>query len=167
MTQFRQKPGTKGKIIRPKEPFPNIDAFNTVVHSLIMTNPLGCTSYWTRKKHNPPLGKVREMYIAKFVYEDANKKRIGIGLEMYNSVEGYQEGIHSVFSNMANISAHRGKVRHISNKDRYSVILKCHDPNGEFYFLSIARDKVTLSNYQDDGIWERVVAWTKGVPELA
>ena len=132
-----------------------------------MTNPLGCTSYWTKKKHNPPLGKVREMYTAKFVYEDANKKRIGIGLETYNSVEGTTNEIHAIFSNVANVAAHRGKIRHVSDKDHFSVILKCHDLNGEFYFLSLARDKMTLSNYEGDTIRASVVGWTNNMPELA
>ena len=68
---------------------------------------------------------------------------------------------------MANIAAHRGKVRHIPDTDLFSVILKCHDPNGELYFLSIARNRVTLSSYSDDGIRARVEKWADGVPELA
>ena len=100
------------------------------------------------------------MYTAKFVYEDPDGKRIGTGQEMYNSVEGYQYGIAAVITNMANIAAHRGKVRHIPDADLFSVILKCHDPDGELYFLSIARDRVTVSSYTDDEIRRRVERWT-------
>jgi len=33
--------------------------------------------------------------------------------------------------------------------------------------LRIARDRVTLSSYSDDGIRERVEKWADGVPALA
>jgi len=140
--------------------------FDKLVRSLILANPLGCTSYQSTKKHHPPVQKVREMYTAKFIYLDEKGKRIGSGSEVYNSVEGYENGIAAVISNMANIASHRGKVRHIPGADLFSVTLKCHDPNGELYFLSIARNRVTLSSYSDEGIRTRVERWADGVPEL-
>ena len=166
MKQFHQKPGTKSAVHLLKRPLTDLAMFNAVVQSL-MKNPLGCTSYWTKKKNSPPISKVREMYTAKFVYEDAMQKRIGAGHDTYNSVEGYQYGIAAVISNMANIAAHRGKVKHLPDADHYTVILKCHDPNGEIYFLSIARDRVTVSSYSDDAIRKRVEQWADSVPALA
>jgi len=163
MKQFRRKPGTKSAVHHLKTPFTDIMAFNTVVQSLIMKNPLGCTSWWTVKKHHPPLVKVREIYTAKFVYEDGKGKRIGSGSELYDTVEGYQYGIAAVISNMANIAAHRGKVRHIPASDRFSALLKCHNPNGEQFFLSIARNRVTLSSYSDDQIRKKVEQWADDV----
>jgi hypothetical protein len=85
---------------------------------------------------------------------------------MYNSIEGYQNGIAAVISNMANIASHGGKVKHIPGADLFSVILKCNDPKDGLYFLSIARDRVTLSSYNDDTIRERVEKWADGVPGL-
>ena len=167
MAHFNQKPGTKSAFHHLKKPFPDITAFDTVVRSLIMNNPLGCTSYFSGRKNHWPVEKVREMYTAKFVYETPDGKRNGTGQEMYDSVEGYRYGIAAVISNMANIAAHRGKVRHIPDADLFSVIMKCHDPGGELYFLSIARDRVTVSSYMDDGIRRRVGRWTDGVPALA
>jgi hypothetical protein len=167
MTHFNQKPGTKSALHILKKPFSDIVAFDAVVRSLILHNPLGCTSYWSGKKYHQPVEKVREMYTAKFVYEDPDGKRIGTGQEMYNSVEGYQYGIAAVLSNMGNVAAHRGKVRHIPDTDLFSVILKCHDPDGELYFLSIARDRVTVASYTGDGIRRRVERWSDSVPSLA
>ena len=167
MKHFHQKPGTKSAVHVLKTPFPVIITFNVFVRSIIMKNPLGCTSYWMKKKNNPPVGKVREMYTAKFVYENTMKRRNGVGHETYDSVEGYQYGIAAVISNMANIAAHRGKVRHLPDSDHFSVSLKCHDPNGELYFLSLARDRVTISSYRDDAIRMRVEEWADSVPALA
>jgi hypothetical protein len=167
MTHFNQKPGTKSTFHILKKPLPDLNAFDAIVRSLVMDNPLGCTSYRTRRKCYPPVEKVRERYTAKFMYEDPNGKQIGTGQDMYDSVEGYQYGIAAVLSNMANVAAHRGKARHIPDNDLFSVILKCHDPDGELYFLSIARDKVTVSSYTNDEILRLVARWTDGIPALA
>jgi hypothetical protein len=82
-------------------------------------------------------------------------------------VEGYETGVAAVISNMANIASHLGKVRHRKKADLFSVMLRCHDPNGEIYFLNMARDRMTLSSYHEDAIRERLTTWTSGVPELA
>jgi hypothetical protein len=167
MRQFRQRAGTKSAVCRLENAFPDIIAFDEVVRSLILKNPLGCTSYRTVKRNHPPVEIAREMYTAKFVYLDPDGKQIGIGLDRYNSIEGYQTGIAAVISNMANIASHRGKVKHVPAADLFSVLLKCHDADGEMFFLSIARNRITLSSYTDDSIRKRVNQWTDSVPALA
>jgi len=166
MAKFRQKKGTNSAVRILKDPLPDITAFNAVVQSLILKNPLGCKSYMSGKKNHPPIEKVREMYTAKFVYVNANGKRVGTGSETYNTIDGYQFGIAAVISNVANIMAHGGKAKHVPGADLFSVTLKCHDPNGDLFFLSIARNRVTLSSYSDDAIRARVGAWADGVPRL-
>jgi hypothetical protein len=167
MRNFKPKPGTKSAVHILKTPFADIGAFEAVVRSLVLKNPLGCTSYMGKRKHNPPIQIVREMYTAKFAYLNAAGKQIGRGLDMYDSVEGFQTGIAAVISNMANIASHRGKVKHLQAGDLFSVLMKCHDPAGELYFLSLARDRITLSSYSDDTIRKRVGDWTAGVPAMA
>ncbi|MFA4861220.1 hypothetical protein [Methanoregula sp.] len=167
MTLFRVKPGTKSTVIRLKDPVSDIKTFEGVIRSLVLTNALECTSYRSVARHYPPVDVVREMYTAKFAYMDAKGKRIGSGSEVYNSIEGYECGIAAVISNMANIAAHCGKVKHLPGADLYSVTLKCHDPGDELFFLSIARNRVTLSSYNDDRIRLRVRTWVDGLPARA
>jgi hypothetical protein len=152
---------------RLKRAVPDITTFDEIIRSLILKNPLGCISHWVALKHHPPIEIVREMYTAKFVYKDTAGKRIGSGSEVYNSVDGYTAGISAVISNMANRAAHGGKVWHIPDADLFSVTLKCQDPGGELYYLSIARDRVTISSYSDNAIRNRVGQWTDSVPALA
>jgi len=166
MTHFNQRPGTKSAVHHLKNPFSDIAAFTTIVRSVVRENPFGCVSCYHRKKNHPPVEIVREMYTAKFLYEDPDGNRVGTGQETYNSVEGYQYGIAAVLSNMANFSAHCGKARHIPSSDLFSVILKCHDPSGEYYFLSLARDRVTVASYEDDAVRDTVEAWVDRVPAL-
>ncbi len=166
MRAFKPRPGTKSAVRILNTPLPDIGTFSGIVQSLVLKNPLGCTSYHTVRKTHPPMSRVRERYTARFVYEDANQKQIGASSEVYDSGEGYQYGIHAVLSNMANIAAHRGRVRHVPEADRFSVILKCHDLSGELYFVSLARDRITVSSYTSDDILKKVESWAEGVPAL-
>lgn len=166
MVPFIPRSSAKSAVHRLKTPFSDVYAFQAVVQSFILKNPFGCTSYMSTRKSHPPVEKIREMYTAKFLYMNPKGKRIGYGLDMYDSVDGYENGIAAIISNMANIASHRGTVKHIKAADLFSVTLKCHDPEGELYFLSIARDRVTLSSYQDDAIRKRVEMWTDSVPVL-
>lgn len=166
MPDFRSRPGTTTTAYRLKKPIANIAAFSAILRILVYDNPLGCIRHGHFRKGIPPVRKVREMYTAKFEYRNAEGKRIGTTIEMYDSVEGYETGIASVISNMANIASHRSKPRHLPEKDLFSVMLQCHDPSGERYYLNLARYRFTLSSYSDPRIRERVEAWVTGVPEL-
>jgi hypothetical protein len=165
MPAFKETPHKKSSVLSLATPFPDIRAFSALVQSAILKNPFGCTSYMDGKKNHPPLKKVREMYTAKFVYMD-NRHQVGSGSDIYDTVEGYEDGIAAVVSNTANAMAHRGKARHVPAADLFSVTLQCHDPDDTLWFLSFARDRVTISNYQNDEVIKRVAAWARTVPAL-
>jgi hypothetical protein len=164
MTYFRVRPGTGSTVFRLKKPFPDIAAFDSAVRSLVIKNPLGCTSYRSITRNHPPVEIVREMYTAKFVYHNAKGKLAGRGSEVYDSAGGYATGIAAVISNMANIASHRGGVEHTPDADLFSVILKCHDPEHGHYFISMARNRITLSSCSEEEIRRRARAWVKGIP---
>jgi hypothetical protein len=166
MTHFRSRPGTRSASRRLKHPIPDITAFSSIVRRLIIENPLGCTSYYTLRRNFPPIMPVRERYTAKFVYLDGNGKQVGTSSEVYDSPEGYETGCASMITSMANIAAHRGKVKHLREADLFSVTLKCHDPSGELYFVSLARNRITVSSYTDNAIRKQVEEWSVNVPEL-
>ena len=166
MTRFRQKPGTKSATHRLKKPVPDIDAFTAIVQGLRLRNPLGCTSYFAKRRNCPPVMAVRERYTAKFVYLDTKGRQVGTGSEVYDSAEGYDTGVASMISNLANIASHRGKIVHLKDADLFSITLKCQDEGGELYFLSLARDRITVSSYANDAILRKVEAWVDSVPEL-
>ncbi|MFA5237791.1 MAG: hypothetical protein WC362_08065 [Methanoregula sp.] len=166
MATFRPKTQRRSAILYLPVPFPDTRAFTALVQSVIMNNPFGCTSYMTGRKNHPPVEKVREMYTAKFVYLGAGRLRIGSGSDIYHSIEGYEDGIAAVVSNTANAMAHGGKAKHVPDADLFSVTLQCHDPDDALWFLSIARDRITISSYPDDAVKKRVEAWAKTVPAL-
>jgi hypothetical protein len=167
MAEFKPKQGSKSAFHTLKRPIATIGEFDRIVRSFLLKNPLGCTSYQSARKNHPPVEKVREMYTAKFVYLNDRKKRIGAAIDMYDSVDGYQTGIAAVISNVANNLSHRGTVKHLPDDDLFSVTIRCCDPGGEVYSLSIGRNRVTVSSYTDDAIRKKVAGWVDSVPGLA
>jgi hypothetical protein len=167
MADFVLNSTVKSAVRRLANPIVDVVAFSAVVQNVILNNPFGCVSYMTAGVNHPPVEKTRETYTAKFVYEDANAKRIGSGSETYNTVAGFNAGIASVIANATNIAAHGASPIHDMESDTYSATLKCHDPNGELYFVTIARDKVTISSFTEPAIQTRIETWADGVPDLA
>jgi hypothetical protein len=165
--KFRGKKGYRSAMHRMRHPFLNINTFETAVRSLIVDNPLGCCSYRSVRKHHKHVEKVREMYTAKFVYEDAKGKRVGTGSETYNSVKGYRTGIAAVISNMANVASHGGSPRHTTEADLFAVTLRCNDPEHGLYFLNLARNRITVSSYGDAAILARAGRWIDTIQALA
>jgi len=166
MADFTENTNVKSAVRKLPAPITDVTAFNTIVQSVITTNPFGCVSYMNSGVNHPPVEKTRETYTAKFVYQDAEAKRVGAGSEMYDSVAGFTAGISAVLANSANVTAHRGSVVRDEEADTYAVTLKCHDPNGEMYNVSLSRNRVTISSYSDNAIRIRVETWADGVPAL-
>ncbi len=166
MADFIQNTNVKSAVRRLASPIASVTAFNLIVQSVITDNPFGCISYMTSGVNHPPVEKSKESYTAKFVYEDGNAKRVGSGSETYSAITGFNTGISAVIANSANITAHDGTVTHDAESDSYSATLKCHDPNGEYYFLNISRAQVSLSSYTDDSIRANVEIWADGVQAL-
>ncbi|HEX3001639.1 MAG TPA: hypothetical protein VHN82_04620 [Methanoregula sp.] len=117
--------------------------------------------------NHQPVEKSKESYTAKFVYQNNDAKSIGTGSENYNSIAGFKAGIAAIIADTANIAAHGGSVVHYSPNDTFSVMLKCHDPNGELYFVTLTRTQVSISSYEDDAIRTRIETWADGVTALA
>ncbi len=167
MADYAQRTNIKSAVRKLTNPIADVNAFNTIVQTVITTNPFGCISYMIGGEAHQPVEKSKEAYTAKFVYQDEDAKRIGSGSESYNSIAGFTAGITAMLANTANNTAHGGSAIHDNAKDTYSATLKCHDPNGEYYFLTISRSQVTISSYEDDTIRTRIETWSDSVNALA
>ncbi len=167
MADYVQKTNIKSASRKLSQPIADIDAFNTIVQSIITGNPFGCISYMSGGTNHPPVEKSKENYTAKFVYQNADAKTVGTGSESYNSIAGFKAGIAAITADTANIAAHAGTVFHNSPADTFLATLKCHDPNGEMYFVNLTRTQVTISSYEDDAIRARIETWSDGMTALA
>jgi len=167
MADFTQNTNVKSAVRRLAAPIADLDAFNTIVQSVILNNPFGCVSYMSSGTNHPPVEKTKESYTAKFMYQDSDAKTVGRTSESYNTIAGFNSGISAVIANTANNTAHGGTPIHTSDADNFSATLKCHDPNGELYLVNISRQQVTISSYEDDAIRTRLETWADSVPALA
>jgi hypothetical protein len=51
--------------------------------------------------------------------------------------------------------------------DVFSVALKCHHANGELYTVTLKRDSITVSSFEDDAIMTGLETWADTLPILA
>jgi hypothetical protein len=167
MADYIQKPSIKSAVRTLANPIADVAAFDTLVQTVILNNPFGCVSYMSGGVNHPPVEKTKEVYTAKIVYQDSEAKRVGSGSESYNSIAGFNAGITAVLANTANSTAHGGTPVHDTAADTFSAALKCHDPNGELYFVTFSRQQVSISSYEDDAIRTVIETWSDGVPALA
>jgi hypothetical protein len=167
MADFSPKSAVKSAVRKLAAPLEDVDAFNTLVQSVILNNPFGCVSYMSSGANHPPVEKSKENYTARFIYQDTEAKIVGRSTESYNTVAGYKAGIAAVLANTADSTAHGGVPAHDSESDTFSATLRCHAANGEIFLLTFARQQVSLSSYEDDSIKTVIETWADGVTALA
>jgi hypothetical protein len=167
MADFVQKTTVKTAVRTLADPIADVTAFNTIVQSVITSNPFGCVAYQTAGVDHAPVEKTREAYVAKVIYQDSDAKTIGNESGKYNTIAGFTAGATAILANAALTAAHGGTPARDSDNETYSATLKCHDPNGELYMLTFSRDQVSLTSYSDDAIRTKVETWADTVAALA
>ena len=158
---------TKITVRELANPIADVGSFDTIVSSVINDNPFGCTAYMTDGQLHAPVEKVKEIYTARLVYEDANANIIGTSENEFNTVSGFNSGVAVIMANATLANAQGGTAIHNPDGDTYYAALRCHDANGEIYYVTFRRDEVVLGAYSDDAIRARFEAWADGVPALA
>lgn len=167
MADFVQKTTVKSAVRPLAAPIADITAFNTIVQSIITDNPFGCTAYESAGVNHQPVEKSKENYIVKIVYQDGDAKTVGNDSAKFNTVAGFTAGAAALLANTALATAHGGTPVRDTNNETYSATLKCHDSNGEIFFLTLGRETVSLTSYSDDAIRTRIETWADTVAELA
>ena len=163
MADFVQNSQTKNAVRTLASPIADVTAFNTIVQSVITTNPFACVAYSTAGVNHAPVEKTKETYVAKVIYQDADAKTIGNEAGKFNSMAGFTAGATALLGN----AAHGGTPARDSDNETFSATLKCHDPNGELYMLTFSRSQVSLTSYSDDAIRTKVETWADSVAALA
>ena len=167
MADFVQSTNVKSAVRKLASPLADVTAFNTIVNAIISSNPFGCVSYMVGSVNHNPVEKGREAYTAKIVYTDTDAKVIGNNSGRYNSVAGFAAGAAAMLADAANNTAHGGTPSRDFANETYSANLKCRDPNGELFTLTLSRGQLSLTSYEDDAILAKVETWADTVPALA
>ncbi|MFA5296199.1 MAG: hypothetical protein WC382_11845 [Methanoregulaceae archaeon] len=167
MGDFVQKSITKTAVRELTAPIESITAFNTIVAAILSGNPWGCTAYEIAGVAQSPVAKSREGYTARIEFEDNEAKIVGSVNARAPTVAAFNGAVTAVAADEALATAMGGDAIHVSEKDAFSATLKCHDANGEIYYVSFGREQVRVSSYSDDTILATIETWADTVPALA
>ncbi len=166
MADFIQTTNTKSAVRDLSVPIADITTFDALVQDIIDTNPFGCTSYVEQGVTIDPVVRSQERYDAKVVYENLEAATIGDVSVQVASVTAFGTAAAHVMADDDLATAIGGTQSRNTAKDTFSCRLKCHDPSGETYFVTLSRSKVRISSYADDAIRATVEAWADSMPEL-
>jgi len=167
MGDFVQKTNVKTATRKLATPIADVATFNTIVQSVITSNPFGCVAYATAGVTHQPVEKSREAYVAKVVYQDSNAKTVGNNSGKFNSIAGFNAGSAALLASAPLTAAFAGTPVRDPDNETFSATLKCRDPNGETYMVTFSRTQVSLTSYSDEGIRTKVETWADSVAALA
>ena len=148
-------------------PIADVTAFNTIVQSVLTTNPFGCTTYETSGEQMPAVAKSRESYTARVLYEDNEANLLGTVSARAGTIAGFSAAKTAILADTDLTTAMGGDPVNDADGERYSVTLRCHDPSGELYYVSFSRTEIRVTSYEADAILTTVETWADTVPALA
>jgi hypothetical protein len=167
MADFTSGTTTKSAIRKFADPLPDVTAFETIVQSVITSNPFQCVTYNAGGVEHDPVERSRQGYTARVVYTDVDAKQVGLVTIRSGDVAGFTAVANNVMANAAIATSLGGAASRDFAREAYSATLKCHDANGEIYYLTFSRSQVALSSYTDDAILSRIETWADTIPALA
>ena len=147
-------------------PIKDVSTFNLIVQSVITDNPFACVGYTVDGENHDPVEKIKEVYTAQIFYKGNNGNIVGTTEVTYNSSTDYESGVATIPANTPLATTQGGVAIHDSKFDLYSATLKCHDANGENYYVVFTRDYVMLAYFSDDSIRTQFETWADSVASL-
>ena len=147
-------------------PIASVSAFNLIVQSVITDNPFACVGYTVDGENHDPVEKTNEAYTVQIFYKDNNRNIVGTTEIIYNSSAEYESGVATIPEKTPLATAQGGVAIHDSKFDLYCATLRCHDANGENYYVVFTRDYVMLAYYSDDSIRIQFETWADSVASL-
>ena len=167
MADFIQTTNTKSAVRDLSVPIADITVFDSLVQDIIDTNPFGCTSYVEQGVTIDPVVRSKEAYDAKIVYENLEADTVGDVSVQVATVMAFGTAAIHVMDDDTLATAIGGTQSRNTAKDTFSCKLKCHDPTGETYYVSLSpAQRCGSPSYADDAIRETVETWADGKPEL-
>ncbi len=84
-------------------------------------------------------------------------------MHRFDTIAGFNTGVDLVMANTALATAHNGTRIHDPEPDGYPATLRCHDPNGEIYWVTFTRYQISIPSYPDNAILGKVETWADTV----
>ncbi len=167
MADFTTKSTTKSAIRNLAEPLADVTAFDNLVQGVLTNNPFQCTTYNEGGMDHPPVERSRQGYTARIVYQDGNAKTVALITVRAPTIAAFTASANRILADTQLATDLGGTpVRDLAN-EKFATTLRCHDANGELYFVNFSREQVTLTSFSDDAIRSRVETWADTVPALS
>jgi hypothetical protein len=167
MGDFTQTNVAKSAVRELAVPIADVTSFTTLIQDILTTNPFSCTAYEVSGVAQDPVSKSRENYTARILYENDEARTVGYVTARAESIAGFNAAKTAILADTDLATAIGGDAVNSADDERYSVTLKCHDANGEIYYVAFSREQITVSSYADDAILARVETWADTKPALA
>ncbi|MFA4860142.1 hypothetical protein [Methanoregula sp.] len=167
MADFTTSNTTKSAVRKLADPLADVTAFDNLVQGVITNNPFQCTTYNAGGSDHPPVERTKQGYTARVFYQDADVNTVAVITARAPTIAAFTSVANHIVAD-AEIAAALGgtPIRDLDN-EKYASTLKCHDANGEIYFVNFSREQVTLTSFSDEAIRNRVETWADTVPALA
>ena len=167
MADFIETSNTRTAVRELSTPIASIAAFDAIIADILATNPWGCVDYVQGGVSYDGVAKNREAYTVRISYEDGEANTVGSISARAPSVAAFDGTALEIMGNAALATAMGGTPVRESDRESFSVQLKCHDAGGEIYYVTFGRDSVRITSYEDDAIRTTVETWADTVPALA
>ena len=167
MTDFIETGSSKSAVRVLTNPIADIDAFSAIVNAVLTENPFECTDYTAQGVVTAGVVKNREYYTSKFLYEDDNAKTVGNITLKSPTVEAFTQSASRIAADTALAENIGGDAVRDYDNDAFYCQLKCHDANGEIYYVTFSRTKVRISSFESDAVLAKIENWADSIPALA
>lgn len=168
MADFVLTTQTKTAVRELTTPLTNLAAHSALIEDILEDNPWSCTDYTYGGETVDGVTKSKEYYTGKVEYTDpATGKTVGTITVKAPTASGFTGSIASVLADADIASDMGGVASHDSSADAFMCSLKCHDSNGETYYVAIGRESIRVSSYTADSIVTVIETWADLIPALA
>lgn len=100
------------------------------------------------------------------IYQDANAKTVALITIRAPTIASFTNTANQIVANTQLATALGGTPVRDSANEKFAATLRCHDANGEIYFVTFSREQVTLTSFSDEAIRSRVETWADTVAAL-
>lgn len=166
MADFTTTSTTKSANRKLAAPLADVTAFDNIVQGVITNNPFGCTTYNQGGSDHPPVERSKQGYTARILYQNGDGKVVALVTIRAPTIAAFTASANHVVGDAVLATALGGTPQRDFDGEKFSATLRCHDPNGEIYFVNFSREQVTLTSFSDDGIQSKVETWADTVAAL-
>lgn len=166
MADFSISNTTKSAVRKLADPLADVTAFDNIVQGVITNNPFQCVSYNAQGVNHPPVEKSKQGYTARIVYQDAEANTVALITVRAPTIAAFTSVANQIKDDASIATALGGSSYRDTDSEKFAATLRCHDANGEIYYVNFSRDQVTLTSFSDEAIRSRVETWADTVTAL-